>query len=678
MLPTFLISEAMQWVQNELTLTWFLVMHPIIPAKDVWMYWASIAATIGSLLIIEATKKLTVPNDVYWMDTFYHPPEKTMNDLSHPLPEDWMVLNTVRLKMGFVGWLRKLGKQFTGMMSSLHQIGDNSVWLMSIATRHYSSKLKGRASRPLPQTLGAIANQVIGTGSQLGSSMLLITGIADSVLKTTSFYLIALLFLRLASLQPVQARCTSRVVEPQQTHPIINTEIGTVNWKVNTRDLATQDMDLLALDNENKVLYSPRPLCLSTQSEISLVNNKCMALANLSPSQNEDTEINFANEHTEFGTDNCATHHICSDYNLFKESTYKLIESVGVQGIAGRAVAKGIGTVVFTVMDDNGEKSTITLKNVIHLPEASKNLISISQWSRDNKDNCGVMSRGSHSIFMWDNDHKTKHIPHNPSCSIPLMPVNENEDKYSNYLRKHTDMFADNLCLLGEGVCVGEDSTGDTEMNKQFMDVDSQMITSTPVPVGTIVKVNFKGNGKICIVTKKYLKGNGTQGYQVRPLNDSLHSIVNEDDIHLIKPDPADIPHSPTDLDPEVVHKCLTKEDLHKLWNCSIDDTVSKEHRVTLYWHHRLRHLTLIGLKKLAKRGLIPKCILKVKKMPLCAACAFAKAHRRNWRSKGSKRKGEIRSRKSKQPGDGTSCDHIVSQQPGLTPQSHGKLTHAR
>ena len=45
---------------------------------------------------------------------------------------------------------------------------------------------------------------------------------------------------------------------------------------------------------------------------------------------------------------------------------------------------------------------------------------------------------------------------------------------------------------------------------------------------------------------------------------------------------------------------------------------------------------------------------------------------------KGSKRKGGIRLRKSKQPGDGTSCDHIVSQQPGLTPQSHGKLTHAR
>ena len=227
-------------------------------------------------------------------------------------------------------------------------------------------------------------------------------------------------------------------------------------------------------------------------------------------------------------------------------------------------------------------------------------------------------------------------------------------------------------------MCVGEDSTGDTEMNKQFMDVDSQSIITTPIPVGTIVKVNFDGDRKVCIVTKEYLKGNGKQGYQVRPLNDSLHSTVSGDNVQLIQPDPADIPESPEDLDPEVVHRCLTNDDLQKLWDCSIDDTVSKENRVTLYWHHRLRHLTLIGLKKLAARGLLPKCILKVKKMPLCAACAFAKAHRKNWRFKGTKKGGKIRSRKSKHPGDGTSCDHIVSQQPGLTPQSHGKLTHAR
>ena len=123
---------------------------------------------------------------------------------------------------------------------------------------------------------------------------------------------------------------------------------------------------------------------------------------------------------------------------------------------------------------------------------------------------------------------------------------------------------------------------------------------------------------------------------------------MNGADVELILPDPADIPETIEDMDPEVVQTCLMEEDLHKLWSCSIDDTVSKENRVTLYWHYRLRHLTLTGLKKLARRGLLPKCILDVKKMPLCAACTFAKSHRKNWRFKGSKKRGKIRSRQSK------------------------------
>ena len=64
-------------------------------------------------------------------------------------------------------------------------------------------------------------------------------------------------------------------------------------------------------------------------------------------------------------------------------------------------------------------------------------------------------------------------------------------------------------------------------MDKQFMDVYSQLLTITPIPVGTIVNVNFEGNIKIFIVTKEYIKNNDTQGYQVRYLNESLHGTVN-------------------------------------------------------------------------------------------------------------------------------------------------------
>ena len=63
--------------------------------------------------------------------------------------------------------------------------------------------------------------------------------------------------------------------------------------------------------------------------------------------------------------------------------------------------------------------------------------------------------------------------------------------------------------------------------------------------------------------------------------------------------------------------------------------------------------------------------------MPLCAACAIAEAHRRMWKTFGSPA-SSIRRKSDDKPGAGTSCDHIVSQQSGLMPQSSGILTKNR
>ena len=58
-------------------------------------------------------------------------------------------------------------------------------------------------------------------------------------------------------------------------------------------------------------------------------------------------------------------------------------------------MAEGIGTIEFVIVDDNKEELKIRLENVIYLPQATKNLISISQWAKDKRDNCGVLSRGN-------------------------------------------------------------------------------------------------------------------------------------------------------------------------------------------------------------------------------------------------------------------------------------------
>ena len=61
--------------------------------------------------------------------------------------------------------------------------------------------------------------------------------------------------------------------------------------------------------------------------------------------------------------------------------------------------------------------------------------------------------------------------------------------------------------------------------------------------------------------------------------------------------------------------------------------------------------------------------------MPLCAACAFADASKRNWRDKGTPK--PIRKETDK-VGSNTSCDHLISHEPGIIPQVTGRLTYER
>ena len=193
------------------------------------------------------------------------------------------------------------------------------------------------------------------------------------------------------------------------------------NWDFHTYvDLET---DRIIYEKNNTFYYNNKNEvdCFTATAEPGLV------LTNMTKEECNSEDFDLNPKGTEFGTDNCATHHICYDKSLFV-GDIRPISNIGVKGISGCAQAEGIGTVEFTLLDDKKEEHNIRLDNVIYLPVAAKNLISISQWTKDRKDNCGVISRGDCSMFLWDHDQCTKLIPHCPQCPIPMMPVNESED----------------------------------------------------------------------------------------------------------------------------------------------------------------------------------------------------------------------------------------------------------
>ena len=105
---------------------------------------------------------------------------------------------------------------------------------------------------------------------------------------------------------------------------------------------------------------------------------------------------------------------------------------------------------------------------------------------------------------------------------------------------------------------------------------------------------------------------------------------------------------------------------LKAIWSGNADNPIMDVAKLILYWLHHLQNFPLICLHRLAHRRVLPKAILTVPKLPLCTAFVFAIVHRRRWRTKSKS------NRSMRKPQHNTPCDHIVSHQSNLIPQSTG------
>ena len=77
-------------------------------------------------------------------------------------------------------------------------------------------------------------------------------------------------------------------------------------------------------------------------------------------------------------------------------------------------------------------------------------------------------------------------------------------------------------------------------------------------------------------------------------------------------------------------------------------------------------------MKQLAERVVMPKCLATLKSCPLCAACVFAKSHKRPWRNKNKNK--FIRKENENFSGDATLADNMISLKPGLVPKTQAFL----
>ena len=668
MLTAFVLSKTWYFGKRIFVTVFFLVTYPaFLYCPTVIYWWAITFSTLGFLyvdlvrIILQAldtrarlkerdkyivkispaihVKLLTWIIETYYYFSTYQPRDNILEQKVSQIKSTYdlpaypayrMVLSAICLKQEFVGWLFKLGFLFMGFMDSLHKIGKNTMFMTLILSTSSIQTVEAGVYNA-PALLGKAYSQTIDSLPHIKSTL-------------------------------QEWKLDERWMEEP-----------TFNWDEYQTSKHTHHSCCSGIKNGQSASLNVEGICLAT--EVTDIGDVCAFGGTSTTILNESQEMDYSvqSDPIKFGTDNCATHHICSDLSLFV-SKPKVIHGVGIKGITGSSPALGIGSIQFTITDEEGGVEVIRLDNVLYLPTAAKNLISTSKWSADKGDDCAVLSRGTYSIFMWNNDKNHKRIHHAPSCAIPLMPVNEGEDAFAAYLSSHEHQFLDSPLRIEEGNQPYEQHEDPATIST--LDLFDPILAST-FEEGDTVKATFAGSKKVCIVTSIFTNGSGKLRYKVRELNTTKNIVVAEDKVEGIRPDPSDLPADPTSIDTQAFTEVVTMDDLKRIWSGDIDSTTTEEELVTLFWHHRLHCAPFITLQRLAKRGVIPKCILKVKKMPLCASCAFGSAHRRAWRSKGKKGKG-VRDKTNDKPGSGTSCDHIISAQPGLIPQSKGSLTHDR
>ena len=125
------------------------------------------------------------------------------------------------------------------------------------------------------------------------------------------------------------------------------------------------------------------------------------------------------------------------------------------------------------------------------------------------------LHQGTYSVFLWDDDSKQKKTDHSPTCCIPLMLVNEHDDKFAFFLSSYNERFIDNE----------HEEKGNNETIYGNIGVDQQSTTTTPSHSLNIfikeftVKSTIDEKKVICIVVDKFNTTTGLQRYKIFPLN---------------------------------------------------------------------------------------------------------------------------------------------------------------
>jgi hypothetical protein len=327
--------------------------------------------------------------------------------------------------------------------------------------------------------------------------------------------------------------------------------------------------------------------------------------------------------------DNCCSKCITNSMSDFIEPPERV--NIRVRGIGGNVTATLIGTVQWSIEDDNGKIHTWTIKGTYYNAASPYRLFSPQHRAQIVDDNypkrrgtwCGTYDD---AVELWWDQRKYKGtIELNPTTNIALVRSAPGGSLFHAFC--HEIMEIETTPLSEE------------EFYCMTVEVSDDEATSDGDPDRTDAETydRIDADGRLP----------DEAGYERR------HPDIPDKVFTISEDDPAGPTTIPEDEDVQY-------------------GTPQAE---ALAWHYRLGHVLFAKIKQMAARGDLPAYLGRVKP-PKCAACMFGKATRRAWRSRSPANK--LSTPPATSPGAVVAIDQMISSTPGLIAQISGFITKKR
>lgn len=330
--------------------------------------------------------------------------------------------------------------------------------------------------------------------------------------------------------------------------------------------------------------------------------------------------LSFDSDQNPIGIDKrCSTciSNCIQDFDGPMTETRRVIK--GIEGARITPVMKG--TIKWSWLDEEGITHKFTIPNSFYIPSSGARLLSPQHWAQTQKDKSGTgcTTDGYGVTMYWKQKQFQLFCPLNPQTNVANIYSAPGIKKYQVFL--------------------AEAALDDT---------------NPPVTVERmeISKDTYDAEDIITVPTDRW------QAARTVPIPSRVQNSATKEK-YWCQP-------------------CMEKEpSLQQLAGQREGQEMTQQEKnmaELLHYHHIFHHMPFAKLQQMAKDGIIPKRLADTP-IPTCAACMFARAKRKVWRSKSSK---EAALPPVYRPGDRVSVDQLTSSPPGLVAQMTGFRTSKR